>query len=465
MRRRAVVGLAAAAAGLAPGCQTGHPPQPAIQVVGETVKLRPDQAVPATSPFFDGTRVRVRAARGEVVGLQVLRADPAPTRIALELDGAAIRAWQVEDVRVVRPSTSLWGPSGGAGAYPDRLVPGVKGAVTAGRDALFDVAVPPATAPGDHDGTLTVGDRRIPVTLTVEPVTIPTVDAAPWVWAYYSAEELARGEGVRPGSPDAAAAERRDQRLLRSYGVYATPELTLADADRRADAVRGVRFVPVLLPRGRDAIQAAARAWPARLEPGQRAFAIPIDEPRTVVDKLAVRVLGRWLHQAGGGVWLAVTDGPDWLYGDDVDVLVSPAAPGTGPPDRRWTYNGAPPGAGAMIVDTDGVALRTWGWIGWRRRSRSGTCGTRRTGATATTRGGGAARPRRSTRRATRSRSTTARTAATSTACWSTRAPSRACGSPRSAAGSRTGSCSRRWPGVPVGPPPTGSPGAWSRAR
>jgi hypothetical protein len=40
------------------------------------------------------------------------------------------------------------------------------------------------------------------------------------------------------------------------------------------------------------------------------------------------------------------------------------------PPNERsqtfFTYNGKPPAAGSMILDTDGVALRTWGWIAFR---------------------------------------------------------------------------------------------------
>src|SRR5208283_3291118 len=34
--------------------------------------------------------------------------------------------------------------------------------------------------------------------------------------------------------------------------------------------------------------------------------------------------------------------------------------------EQFWTYNGRPPEAGSMILDTDGVALRTWGWIAYR---------------------------------------------------------------------------------------------------
>jgi hypothetical protein len=210
------------------------------------------------------------------------------------------------------------------------------------------------------------------------------------VWAYYNPAELAR----------AHTDERAVAAMFRDAGVLASPELTLDDADARAEQVRGARFVPVKLPEPdapRAELEAAARAWATwAARTRQQPFAIPIDEPHTAALRMQVRVLGRWLHAAGGGVWLAVTDGPDWIYGDDVDVFVSPSAPGRGPPERRWTYNGAPPRAGAMIADTDGVALRTWGWIAflhdvplwyvwdvayWRDRHNAARHGTTRAAA------------------------------------------------------------------------------------
>jgi len=62
-----------------------------------------------------------------------------------------------------------------------------------------------------------------------------------------------------------------------------------------------------------------------------------------------------------------VTDFPHDEYGDAIDLYISPrAAHLTGDRVARWTYNGAPPQAGSMIVDTDGAAPRTWGWIAFR---------------------------------------------------------------------------------------------------
>ena len=327
-----------------------------MQIVGESVKQRAGDPLPSSSAIFDGKIVRLRAARGEVLGVQVLRAMDSAIGESLDVDGAAVRAWRVDDVHVARPSTDMYGPSRGSGDYADRLVAGEGAAVDARRDALFDVAVARDAAPGLHTGTLHVGDAAYPVQLDVAPVELDPIDEHPRVWAYYSAAELAR-----VGLDEAATAA-----MFRADGVLATPELTPADADARAAQVRGARFVPVHLPPTRDAIARDARVWQAwAARTGQQPFAIPIDEPHTIMAKLEVRTIARWLHAAGGGVWLAVTDAPDWLYGGDVDVFVAPGAPGTGPPDRRWTYNGAPPRAGAMIVDTDGVALRTWGWIGF----------------------------------------------------------------------------------------------------
>jgi hypothetical protein len=309
-----------------------------------------------TSAIFDGRVVHLRGARGEVLGVQVLRASSDPAALSLAIDGAGVRAWRVDDVHVARPSTDMYGPSRGAGDYPDELVPGQGGEVSAKRDALFDVAIARDAGPGVHAGSLRVDGDTFAVELEVVPVELPPIDEHPRVWAYYNPSELARA-----GLDEAPVAA-----MFRADGVLASPELTPADAAAREAQVRGARFVPVLLPASRDEIARDARTWAAwSARTGQQPFAIPVDEPHTIAAKLEARTIARWLHAAGGGVWLAVTDAPDWLYGGDVDVFVAPGAPGTGPPDRRWTYNGAPPRAGAMIADTDGVALRTWGWIGF----------------------------------------------------------------------------------------------------
>jgi len=83
-----------------------------------------------------------------------------------------------------------------------------------------------------------------------------------------------------------------------------------------------------------------------------------------------MRALADAVRAAGGGpgrFHLAVTDDPHPEYGDTIDLYISPlAAHLTGDRVARWTYNGAPPRAGAMVVDAEAPGMRTWGWIAWR---------------------------------------------------------------------------------------------------
>jgi hypothetical protein len=143
----------------------------------------------------------------------------------------------------------------------------------------------------------------------------------------------------------------------------------------------------VIIPDDPAGAAAAVTAWLAMLPPDHAPFAIPIDEPRTAEARKKVRALadavrgvndGRGLPPAGsaaegrrgvidGRFHLAVTDAPDPSYGDRIDLYISwLAAHREGDRYARWTYNGAPPYAGSMVVDAEAPGLRTWGWIAWR---------------------------------------------------------------------------------------------------
>src|SRR5258705_238479 len=83
--------------------------------------------------------------------------------VTLDARAVAVRRSAVEPVTVVRPSTALWGPSRGAGAYPDRLrALGADAAPVAG-PVLIELAVPVDARPGLARGTITVGDRELPL--------------------------------------------------------------------------------------------------------------------------------------------------------------------------------------------------------------------------------------------------------------------------------------------------------------
>jgi hypothetical protein len=346
---------------VAVACQSGAPPSPEIQIVGETTKLRVGEPAPATSPFFDGKRVAIRAARGEVVALQLLYRGDRPVKMVVP--GVGARLWAIGALRVRRPSTALFGPSRGPGDYPDRLR-AIEPMTPVAGPVLVEVPVARDAAPGVVRGALTIGDRELPVELRIEAVTLPAALGTPRVWGYYDAREVRGGRD----------AERACASMLRAHGVMATPELTPESWDDRKAAVDGSPFVPVLLPANHDdAVGGAIAAWTARLAgTGKVAFAIPIDEPRYEDDKRRVRALADRVRAAGGGrgrFLYAVTDAPHPIYGDAIDLYISPRAVTLATAESGWwTYNGTPPEAGAMVLDTYGTALRTWGWIGWRWR-------------------------------------------------------------------------------------------------
>jgi len=373
--RRRVAALAAVALA---ACARSHPAPhrgAAVQVVGESTKLRRGDRLPPASPFFDGQRVSLRAARGEILGVQVVREGGATVPVSLRIGGPGVDviAFAVEHLPVVRPSTSMYATSRGRGEYPDRLRPAAQPIAT-DRAAFFDVAVAAGADAGERAGELVVGDQRWPVVLRIEPVELPSVAAAPRIWAYYDPREVARDEGATPGTDEAWRIEQAYATLFRAHGVYASPELRIEDADRRLPLAIGVAYVPVVFPPEPDDLREVIAFFERRLAgTGQRAFAIPVDEPRDTAARAEVRARAEAARAAGAGrhVLYAVTDTPQDVYGDLIDIYISPYAIERERTDSRaalWTYNGGPPLAGSMILDTEGVALRTWGWIAWRWR-------------------------------------------------------------------------------------------------
>ena len=340
--------------------------------MSETVKVRLADSLPRTSAIFDGRAVRLRAARGEILGVQVLRQARDDVPVSLTVEGADVAAFSVEHLPVVRPSTGMYGPSTGVGQYPDRLVP-ARQPVSVRRAAFFDVAVPADAAVGEHRGSVVIGDRRVPVVLDVSPLVLPSISAAPRVWAYYDPREVAHDEGADSGTDAAWAIEQRHAALFRAHGVYASPEMRPDDIDRRLPLSAGVPFVPVIFPREEEPLRAAIAVYAEKVRAtGQKAFAIPIDEPRSPEAQQEVRALAQLARDAGAGrdVLYAVTDVPRSSYGDLIDIHITPYAihrQGERDPRKQlWTYNGSGPVAGSMILDTHAVDPRTWGWIMFR---------------------------------------------------------------------------------------------------
>lgn len=345
-----------------------------MQVLGDSTRLRASEPSPAASPFFDGERVHLRGARGETLGLELRIADGHERRVSLELTGGiGVASFSVGALEVREPSTDMYGASTGRGRYPDVLRP-AGGSVTTSELAYFDVEIPENAEPGRYAGTLRVDQRALPVTLEVSRAKIE-LERAPLVWVFYAPRELARVHGVPDDdSPAELAVETRYYDLFRKHGALLASDLSPARTAARRGFMHDVKYWPVAVDTSSDdAIARDTRAFiEAFRDTGVTPFTIPVDEPKTREQKLRAKHIADVIGAAGGGRPLllrAVTDKRDPIYGDAIDVYFSPenipaiAAERRGSGERFWTYNGRQPEAGSMILDTQGTALRTWGWI------------------------------------------------------------------------------------------------------
>lgn len=367
MRTSFVLALAAAAA---PACRReAVPPGPELQILGESTRLRLEDPVPADSPWFDGARVTLVAVRGETIGIQVVQRRPAPAQLAIAGPGVAIRGYAVESFVVRRPSTALYGGSRGAGTYADGLT---EAAAPSTNPAYFEIAVAADAAPGPRTGELVVGERAIPVALAIADVVLPPPPLR--VWAYGDPREF--GWTSDPGAPERDRAspwpdERTCHERFRAHGVLLSPDLRLAWWPHRRDLLAGFPYVPTVIPTEPAAGAADVRGWiEATRGTGQVPFSIPIDEPRTPDARRDVRALAAAVRAAGGGpgrFLYAVTADPAPSLGDAIDLYIGLAAAHlAGDTVPRWTYNGAPPRAGSVVLDAATPGTRTWGWIAWR---------------------------------------------------------------------------------------------------
>jgi hypothetical protein len=321
MSRILACALALAACGRADAVDS----KPTLAIVGESTRYRLGDPLPEVTPWFDGNRVTLVAARGETIGLQVV-ADHAP-RLALPLD---VHTFVVEAFDVTRPSTAgLYGKSAGTGRYADGLR---EGSPTSGV-TYVEIRVPRDAHVGTIAGELVVGERRYPVELAIADVTIPTT--APHVWAYEDPREIAWAS-TSTASKSAAPSdeERACAAMFRDYGVLLSPDLHVDAWPARRASFDGVRDVPVVISDDPAKVGDDVRAWIAATKgTGHVPFAIPIDEPRTPERVQQVVALDQFIQ-------------------------LRPAAN-----SGAWAYNGIPPYSGAMILDAETPGPRTWGWL------------------------------------------------------------------------------------------------------
>lgn len=116
---------------------------------------------------FDGERVRLVAAAGEVVGFQALLRGNAEVAVTFRLDGEPLRADLFQ---------ALYVPTEGR-RIPDPLLPlpeRIHLAPDADQAVFVDVYVPFDAPPGKRTGYLKVSDgREVPVELTILPTQLP----------------------------------------------------------------------------------------------------------------------------------------------------------------------------------------------------------------------------------------------------------------------------------------------------
>ncbi len=382
-RSAALLAITVAALG---ACQPGDGPtvswqerwRPGVQIVGDTVKRRRGEMPPAHSAFFDGRTVRLRAARGEVLGVQVLlqRTGFRQVSLSFPVPGVTVESFDVGFLDVTETSsTGEYGHSSGLGAYPDILRSG-SGPIASDDQVFFDVAVAASAQPGLLRGELVAGSDRFPVELTVEPIEIH-IEREPWVWVWSKTAELMREHGLPDEDGPAAAGHRA--RLLGPVSPPRVPAGQRLLSGSPAPAAASAHAGRALLAGG--AVQDRSGGdGPTGDRVGRASFAAgrssrspsPSTSPAGAERDL-VRQHGEAVHRAGGGpdtLPFMVTDAAAPIYRGAVDVFCSPLSvpppPGWGPPTRFWTYNGRPPRAGNMTIDKPGTALRTWGWIGAR---------------------------------------------------------------------------------------------------
>ena len=351
---------------------------PPLQVLGESTRLKRGESSPSESAIFDGQIVRLRGARGETLGLQYRVSDRRRRQVRLELpsEAARVSGFSVGFLDITEPSTSMYGPSRGPGEYPDLLTP-TEGAINTSELAYFDIAIAESAVPGQYRGELSSSGSVIPVLLDVSSARID-LSRDTLVWVFYLPGDIARAAGL-PDSDEPELLERESayHELFRAHGAFLATDLGPERFAARRRFVHDVKYWPVAVDTSSDdTIARDVRTWLDLFRnSGVTPFAIPVDEPRSLAERRRARHIAEVIGHAGGGrpaLLRGVTDFAAASYGDAMDLFLSPtnfastARAREARGERFWTYNGHPPEAGSMIIDTDGIALRTWGWIAER---------------------------------------------------------------------------------------------------
>jgi hypothetical protein len=340
-------------------------PGPDLQIMGDSYRIRTGDPVPRTSPWFDGTKVSLVAARGETVGILVMHRGGGPVALTFaaipntpDIPNIAVRGFNVTPSVATRASTSIYG-GGRTGSYPDTLAP----TDTPKTDpAYFAIETPRTLAPGMYKGSLSVAGKQVPVELTLAAAVMPDLPIG--VWAKLD-NFVIDDHRVELQYKDVEACEE----MFRHHGVLlAEPAMAVElQAKHFLDRYAGIPLLPVRIAIENDAKDDVPTWIAATQGKGMVPFMITYGEP-TPGDRHYVIDWGKAIRAAGGGpgkFLTAVTDEPRQDYGDLVD-LYDTLTPHLTDAYLRITHNGAPPRAGSMVLDAETPGTRTWGWIAWR---------------------------------------------------------------------------------------------------
>jgi hypothetical protein len=397
----------------------------AVWVVDDGVRLMGHTPPVASCGIWDGSAIRLRGLRNEVVAWQVALQSPggiAGVRVELGplisdagrgITGGQIERFAAHWLEVTAGSqASAEEPVAhrmGTGWFPCQLLPLTAGEVVdapAGRNAVvwYDVHIPEDAQPGLYTGRLTVDGGVLSaawdVHLEVLDATMPRQTHFK-NWFYYGPEQLKEfyqieDEGTLLGveqqfielahdhrmnlatEPTASNGEHNWGAWWARYGPY----LDGSAFDSGPCAETGASCWPIAADR--DAAEAdfkaACRSIVAFCKSRgllDKVFYFAWDEPNDAAAYREIRRIGRWVDEAvGDALPVMVTESPvpqeaDWgsLVGS-VDIFCAM------PDDERqiglakqrgdsvWVYNGGP--AGGPYIDCPTLGVTAWGPAAWR---------------------------------------------------------------------------------------------------
>ncbi|MFA5014856.1 MAG: glycoside hydrolase domain-containing protein [Actinomycetota bacterium] len=402
----------------------------ALWAVDDSVKIKPDDSIQEQNYVWNAITktVSIYGAKNEYVSFQliisaggkdisVVNIDKANLTGQSIIDKANIQLFREHYLKVTEPSTSMYGNvTLGTGEYPDPLIPieapkdGAPFSISKERNQPIwvDIYIPSETKGGLYQGQLIVKTKELPaqqinIQLEVWDFTLPN-ETHLKSFFYYGPEQIKWAHKLNTENPyDYQSLELKYQRVAHQHRMNMCTDVgSYGDwrgvLDRIGTYLNGAAFVEgagkgvgvSLWVIGEEfnledktKFQEACKWYMENFSKegwAGKPFLYVIDEPGDKEAYDNVRKIGAWIHETsspGNKLPFMVTEqvkpeNPEFgsLVGY-VDIWCS----GSGFPedmdarrqagDRIWTYNGGPDGA-SVIIDTYGLACRSWAWTAWR---------------------------------------------------------------------------------------------------